>query len=773
MTALENPTISFSDSAIRGTVIRFLDAVATAGKGGWEGVAGKVPSIFPTMETATVRDVLNSINAAILETDDTQLIAIFKRAVTNHNASLEVKADPVRSYYKHYQAPSFLVPDIQLTLDVKEACVEVTTALTITRNSTDASLILDGVDHDVQEVMLDGKVLAKDAYRVTPRELILLDAPEGATFHVTVKSRINPFDNKSLEGFYACGKWLTTQCEAEGARRIFYTLDRPDVLSCITTTIIADATLYPSRLSNGNKINEYQESDGRTSIVWQDPIPKPSYLFATVLGDFSIICDTFVTRSGRTVDLEVYVEKGKESRATFSLYALKKAMEFDEKFYDREYDLDCLKMVAISQFNMDATASKGLMIFNDRCLLVDARSGTDCDFRNVAGTVAYEYFRNWSGNRVTEVFTDMKAMRFNEWMFGKELARLEDVMVPRERLLPEELACIVKYGEDPFCRWDAGQKYSLMAMEEVMNRLDTDPTSVKKAVCGELVFTDLLQLYKDVLASKTLPVIAKAQLLDLPTLRALSQHLNYFDFGLLADVKELFSRQLAQMCQEDMLREMKQLPVYQRYVPNAEQMHVRMLRNVIQELLAKADPDYLDDVYQEFSTSTNFNDYLNAFNILISSGNVFRKLALDNFHKQWKDDLGVFGNWLSHQAKSPICEVDDLLVLAKTEGYDAQNPNHIRALTRAFVLNLARYHDPEGLGYRYIVDKILEVGQFNPSLAFGYIAMEAFVDFDKVPEKQRLLMVKEIERLQSDVATEEVRDFAKRLLARHRELSQQ
>jgi aminopeptidase N len=190
-------------------------------------------------------------------------------------------------------------------------------------------LILDGKEHKVVSVFLNGKKVSKEHYKVTLHELILFNIPEDETFTVTIHSIINPFINDSLEGMYRCGQWLTTQCESEGARRIFFTLDRPDVLSCITTTIIADQEQYPYRLSNGNCVSEEILEDGRTSITWQDPFPKPSYLFACVLGKFSQLKSHFTTRSGREVELQIYVEPGKESRAQYALFALKKAMEVE------------------------------------------------------------------------------------------------------------------------------------------------------------------------------------------------------------------------------------------------------------------------------------------------------------------------------------------------------------------------------------------------------------------------------------------------------------
>ncbi len=412
-----------------------------------EKLASLEPSEWEEMKEKVDLELLNDLSKKIVQEDDLEAIQLLGRACRNFDALSDKKANPVTSYYKHYLPPKFLIPKIDLTLDVAEDSVTVTTQLFVEHNSSDPHLVLDGRGHTVQSVLVNDKIVPKSGYRVTKHELIIFDVPQDA-FTVTIASQIDPFHNKSLEGLYATGNALITQCESEGARKIFYTLDRPDVLSRITTTIIADATRYRYRLSNGNPIFEAEIADGRTKIVWEDPIVKPSYLFACVLGNFDKIEDHFITKSGKNVTLEVYVEPQKASRGYYSLYALKKAMQFDEDFFDREYDLECLKMVAATDFNSGAMENKGLMIFNDLSLLVDEHTGTDSQFRRVAHTVAHEYFHNWSGNRVTvrnwfelalkEAFTDFRAMLFSEWLFGSDYVRPGDVAHLKEDQFPEE-----------------------------------------------------------------------------------------------------------------------------------------------------------------------------------------------------------------------------------------------------------------------------------------------------------------------------------------------
>jgi aminopeptidase N len=192
-----------------------------------------------------------------------------------------------------------------------------------------------------------------------------------------------------------------TQCEAQGFRKITWYLDRPDVLSLFNTTIIADKKQYPVMLSNGNPVEKGILEDGRTWVKWNDPIPKPCYLFALVAGKLVAIKDQFTTASGKSVALEIYVENHNKEKCDHAMLALKNAMKWDEDVYGREYDLDIYMIVAVDDFNMGAMENKGLNVFNSKFVLADSASATDADYEGIEAVIAHEYFHNWTGNRVT------------------------------------------------------------------------------------------------------------------------------------------------------------------------------------------------------------------------------------------------------------------------------------------------------------------------------------------------------------------------------------
>lgn len=114
----------------------------------------------------------------------------------------------------------------------------------------------------------------------------------------------------------------------------------------------ADEKDYPVLLSNGNLVDSGKLNGGRHYAVWRDPFPKPSYLFAAVVGNLGCITDTYTTMSGREVKLGVYSEKDNVDKLQYAMDSLKRSMNWDEEKFGLEYDLDLFNIVAVESFNM-------------------------------------------------------------------------------------------------------------------------------------------------------------------------------------------------------------------------------------------------------------------------------------------------------------------------------------------------------------------------------------------------------------------------------------
>ncbi|OCP00435.1 MULTISPECIES: aminopeptidase N [unclassified Ensifer] len=354
-------------------------------------------------------------------------------------------------HLEDYRPTDFVLERVDLTfeLDPKETKVEA--RLIFHRREgvdTSAPLLLDGDELKMTGLLLDQEELATSLYDLADDTLTIRGLPETAPFEITITTLLSPETNTQLMGLYRTNGVYSTQCEAEGFRRITYFPDRPDVLAVYTVNIIADKASAPLLLSNGNYLGGADMGDGRHFAAWFDPHPKPSYLFALVAGDLGVVEDTFTTMSGRDVALKIYVEHGKEARASYAMDALKRSMKWDEEVFGREYDLDIFMIVAVSDFNMGAMENKGLNIFNDKYVLADPETATDADYANIEAIIAHEYFHNWTGNRITcrdwfqlclkEGLTVYRDHEFSADMRSRAVKRIAEVRHLKSEQFPED-----------------------------------------------------------------------------------------------------------------------------------------------------------------------------------------------------------------------------------------------------------------------------------------------------------------------------------------------
>ncbi len=346
-------------------------------------------------------------------------------------------------FRKDYKVPPFLIDEVLLTFSLEETFCVVTAESKYFRNpksdEISTELFLDGENLELVELSVDGEKLDEQNYKIDANGLTLLHVPD--SFVLKIKTKIFPDSNTALEGLYRTSGNFCTQCEAQGFRKITYYLDRPDVMARFTTRIEGDVKNCPVLLSNGNKIEEGELPGNRHFAVWQDPFPKPSYLFALVGGDLVCIEDTFTTKSGREIDLHIFVESQNSEKCGHAMRSLQKSMQWDEEVYGLEYDLDTYMIVAVDDFNMGAMENKGLNVFNSKYVLASKETATDQDYLGVEGVIAHEYFHNWTGNRVTcrdwfqlslkEGLTVFRDQEFSSDMNSRAVQRIDDVRILR------------------------------------------------------------------------------------------------------------------------------------------------------------------------------------------------------------------------------------------------------------------------------------------------------------------------------------------------------
>ena len=363
---------------------------------------------------------------------------------------------PRTIFLKDYTPPPFLIPAVDLDVDLGDDYARVRSRLSVRRNPDAADprapLALDGDELILESVAIDGRALGPERYAVDEQGLTIDEVPD--RFVLETVCRIEPRSNTQLMGLYFASTGFFTQCEAEGFRRITFFLDRPDVMARYTVTIHAAKEAYPFLLANGNLVASGDDptaaagGKARHWARWEDPFPKPSYLFAMVAAALDKLEDSFLTKSGRKVSLQIYVEPGKLDQCGFAMQALKKAMKWDEEVFGLELDLDQYMIVAVGDFNMGAMENKGLNIFNTRYVLARPDIATDTDFLLIDRVVAHEYFHNWTGNRVTcrdwfqlslkEGLTVFRDQEFGADMYSRPLQRIQEVRSLRAAQFPED-----------------------------------------------------------------------------------------------------------------------------------------------------------------------------------------------------------------------------------------------------------------------------------------------------------------------------------------------
>ncbi|CAI5512240.1 unnamed protein product [Closterium sp. Naga37s-1] len=451
-------TVGSAASAIAGAAGPVSGAVATSGIG-FGAAIGSAPSPIRGFSSGSNTQQMTEEAAAREEAAASADGAVAGLAVAaNEGAAAEADEEkPQEIFLANYKPPSYLFDKVSLDFDLHDDYTLVKSAITVVANDKadkpengSAPLVLDGHDLELVSLQINGADVLAEEYVKTGKKLTLL-APPASPFTLAIVTRINPAANTSLEGLYRSSGNFCTQCEAEGFRRITYYQDRPDVMSRFTVRMEADHSACPVLLSNGNQIDAGMLGQGegaRHYAVWEDPWPKPCYLFALVAGKLVCCEDKFVTCGGREVALRIWVNAGDEGRTAHAMKSLKESFRWDEEVFGREYDLHLFNVVAVPDFNMGAMENKSLNIFNSRLVLASPETATDGDYAAIEGVIAHEYFHNWTGNRVTcrdwfqltlkEGLTVFRDQEFSSDMNCRAVERIANVAVLRARQFSED-----------------------------------------------------------------------------------------------------------------------------------------------------------------------------------------------------------------------------------------------------------------------------------------------------------------------------------------------
>lgn len=356
-----------------------------------------------------------------------------------------------------YSKPAFGIDHHELQFYLQEDSVRVAHQQKIRRvqEKTDANgwtierekhLVLNGEGLELLSIAVNGKALESGQYRYENDLLTLFDVAD--EFVLETEVRIHPDENKELSGLYRSNGIYCTQCEAQGFRRISFTLDRPDVLATYRVRIEGNKQQNPVMLSNGDLEQHGDLGEDNYYSVWHDPHPKPSYLFALVAGDLAQVSRRITTAKGKKIELRIYTEAKFISQTDYAMQALVDSINWDEKRFNLSYDLNRFNIVAVSDFNMGAMENKSLNIFNTKYVFADTETATDADFHGIQAVIGHEYFHNWTGNRITcrdwfqlslkEGLTVFRDQEFSCDMNERDIERINNVSLLRRVQFAED-----------------------------------------------------------------------------------------------------------------------------------------------------------------------------------------------------------------------------------------------------------------------------------------------------------------------------------------------
>lgn len=364
-----------------------------------------------------------------------------------------------------YKPSAFTTDKVFMNFDIYEGHTICKSFIEYHRNDdaksdgkTATELVLDAENPNpkgtpyIKSVIVDGVELAEGygyTYDEANNKLVIPFDVHSDDMLVEVETYLEPQHNAALTGLYQSDSVIVTQCESQGFRRITPFLDRPDVMAKYEVRITADPAHCPVLMANGNKTAEGQiANSGRHYAIYEDPWPKPSYLFCTANGDLECVEMPFKTKTGAKVNLRVFTEIGESAKGEHALDALKRSMEWDEQVFNCVYDLDDYNVVSVAKFTFGAMENKGLNVFRDSLVLASPETATDGDYQRILDVIGHEYFHNYSGNRVTlanwfnlslkEGLTVMREQMFTAHTTSDAVERISAVNVLRAGQFPSD-----------------------------------------------------------------------------------------------------------------------------------------------------------------------------------------------------------------------------------------------------------------------------------------------------------------------------------------------
>ncbi|MDO9266264.1 MAG: aminopeptidase N C-terminal domain-containing protein, partial [Sulfurimonas sp.] len=183
---------------------------------------------------------------------------------------------------------------------------------------------------------------------------------------------------------------------------------------------------------------------------------------------------------------------------------------------------------------------------------------------------------------------------------------------------------------------------------------------------------------------------------------------------------------------------------------DAQSIGERSLKNRALKLLSSLESDEVIAMANaQYNSSVTMTDRIAALDILENTSPEFSAIALEHFYKKYKDNTLVMNKYFSILAASHRDgTLDRVMALQNDDAYNELVPNLVRSLIGVFARNYKHFHSKDGLGYKFVVDKIIDIDKINPQMASGLAG--AFKIYEKLNSVNKKLMKVELDRVVSE-----------------------
>ena len=294
---------------------------------------------------------------------------------------------------------------------------------------------------------------------------------------------------------------------------------------------------------------------------------------------------------------------------------------------------------------------------------------------------------------------------------------------------PRELALLLRHESEGYDRWNAGQQLAAAAYDALhagaQDRSSLDAWCVALA---ELFDADPAQLDPALLA----------ELLAPPSPIELGARHEPLDPERVHLAREALENMLATRLGERLQVRYRTLHQLETGALDALAQARRRLKGRVLALLLRADPrPGAALAVAQYGHAQSMTDRLSAMTALVRVGARQAEDVLREFRARYDGKPLVLDKWFALQAQAPAREtLARVKALVSDPVFSLHNPNRVQALLGAFARgNPVGFHRPDGEGYRYVADKVVEIDALNPQN--GARLAKAFESWHKLEPRRR------------------------------------